>query len=182
MHCEDYQYTIKQAREKYKPAKIKCLFIAEAPPDEMSRFFYYADVKTADYLFLGIINCLYPELKKKYISEKRPASVKELILRRFQEDGYYLLDLLEFPKSKYPNKDLLNAAPDLISRVAATIDKDVPIVLIKANVYKILAPVLKEQGYNVIEEQINFPSSGQQKNFAESFKVAIDKAQTSTIG
>ena len=36
---------INSAREKYKPERIKLLFIAEAPPEQTERFFYYEKVK-----------------------------------------------------------------------------------------------------------------------------------------
>lgn len=44
---------INNAREKYKPTNIKLLFIAEAPPEQTERFFYYEKVKDNDWLFLG---------------------------------------------------------------------------------------------------------------------------------
>ena len=44
---------LETARNKYKPEKIKTLVVGEAPPDSIDRFFYYEDVKKADYLFLG---------------------------------------------------------------------------------------------------------------------------------
>ena len=49
---------INSAREKYKPERIKLLFIAEAPPEQTERFFYYEKVKDNDWLFLGIVKVL----------------------------------------------------------------------------------------------------------------------------
>ncbi|MGN6196845.1 MAG: hypothetical protein ACTHOB_18035 [Ginsengibacter sp.] len=51
-----------QARQKYKPAKIKYLFIAETPPKtDSNRFFYFENVDKQDSLFLETMKCLYPK-------------------------------------------------------------------------------------------------------------------------
>ena len=42
---------LEAARRKYKPEKIDLLFIAEAPPNAINRFFYYENVTEADYLY-----------------------------------------------------------------------------------------------------------------------------------
>ena len=49
---------IDSARETYKPESIKLLFIAEAPPEEIKRFFYYEEVKDNDWLYLAIVKAL----------------------------------------------------------------------------------------------------------------------------
>ena len=74
---------LETARNKYKPEKIKILIIGEAPPEWIDRFFYYEDVKKADYLFLGIIGVLYPDLKNQYMVNKRNRVIKEKILKKF---------------------------------------------------------------------------------------------------
>ncbi len=43
---------IKNAREKYKPEKTSCLFIAEAPPSDPDRFFYFEEVREQNSLYL----------------------------------------------------------------------------------------------------------------------------------
>ncbi len=163
------------ARNKYKPLEPKCLFIAEAPPNDVSRFFYYPDVKIHDYLFIGIMGSLYPGLKKEYIDSKRPTYLKEELLRMFQKDGFFLKDLLDVPISMYPLKDLSNAIPSLITRIS-TFPKDVPIIMIKTSVYDLLYIHLRELDYNAIPVRIPFPSSGQQNKFANEFKKAMGLA------
>lgn len=67
MHdSSDSEYLREQyaaARNKYKPSHIKILLIAEAPPNNLDRYFYYEDVKSHDSLFLEIMGILYPDLK-----------------------------------------------------------------------------------------------------------------------
>lgn len=54
----DYLKTVySQARKKYRPHNIRVVFIAEAPPCALDRFFYFEDVKKQDSLFLEIMGC-----------------------------------------------------------------------------------------------------------------------------
>jgi len=67
MDNNDILKQLESARQKYLPNNIKAIIIAEAAPDSIDRFFYYEDVRTADYLFLGIIGVLYPDVKRLYL-------------------------------------------------------------------------------------------------------------------
>ncbi|MFA5659366.1 MAG: hypothetical protein WC900_08790, partial [Oscillospiraceae bacterium] len=69
-----------ESREKYKPEKIKYLLIAEAPPENLERFFYYSDVGEKDCLFLGIMEALYPSEKQKYLMNRNPNLKEKLLL------------------------------------------------------------------------------------------------------
>jgi hypothetical protein len=178
MNVETWREQIRIARESYKPDIIRCLLIAEAPPDEPERFFYYPEVKTADFLFLGIMDVLYPTEKSLYIKKKRPKAMKQELLRRFKEDGFYLEDLLSVPKSIASDEEWRVAPEQLISRIKNIIRVDTPIILIKANVFDKLHKPLSEAGFSVIQDKsIPFPSSGQQKVFADSFKRELIKVQ-----
>ena len=70
-----------EARSRYRPDVVERLLIAEAPPDSLDRFFYYEDVRSADYLFLGVTQVLYPTLRESYINLGRPKHQKEKMLR-----------------------------------------------------------------------------------------------------
>ncbi|HEY4325665.1 MAG TPA: hypothetical protein VGN20_16840 [Mucilaginibacter sp.] len=71
---KEVQSNIEAARLKYKPAKIKTIIVAEAPPNCIDRFFYFENVQTADFLFLGIIEVLYPDLKNQFMNAKQKRS------------------------------------------------------------------------------------------------------------
>lgn len=164
---------INKARSKYRPKEISCLLIAEAPPDSLDRFFYYEDVKRADYLFLGIIEILYPKLKKEYLNRRKPAEWKKKILQKFCADGFYLLDVLDIPLSMFSGY-LSSASPDLIKRVKNLIDKNTPIILIKVTTYDAVFENLKNVGFRKIAPiRIPFPGQGQQKVFTEKFRGAL---------
>src|SRR5665647_3170165 len=72
---------LEKARLKFKPQKIKYLLIAEAPPESIDRFFYYEAVRQHDYLFLGISEALYPEMKNSFLENRRSSAIKHSILQ-----------------------------------------------------------------------------------------------------
>lgn len=161
------------ARNKYKPAAIETLLLAEAPPHNLERFFYYEDVKSHDSLFLEIMGVLYPEQKQKYLKAGRPTHQKEELLRRFQSDGYWLLNVADIPLS-YTSEALADFIPSLLKKLKTYIQKTTPVILIKASVYETVYAVLAEEGYNVINDKIPFPGSGQQGVFRKKFKKALE--------
>ncbi len=75
---------IEKARERYKPDVIKYILVAEAPPESLDRFFYFLNVKSSDWLFLGVMQTLYPLQKDKYILRKRDSALKENLLLQFK--------------------------------------------------------------------------------------------------
>lgn len=171
--------TVEQARANYKPEKIKCLLIAEAPPDSIDRFFYFEKVEKADYLFLGIMEVLNEERKNEYLEKCRPPEMKKKMLEKFKKQGFFLLDLLELPSHHYNNlkQARAHAVPGLIDRIDEVINKNTPIILIKATVYKALFGILRDKGYKVIEVPIPFPSNGWQTQFREKFSKALHEAR-----
>jgi hypothetical protein len=160
-----------RATNKYKPRHIKTLLIAEAPPCNLDRFFYFEDVKVQDSLFLEIIGVLYPEKKQRYLKSGRPAEGKMELLEMFAEDGFLLIDLYETPIASVSGSE---AVASLLSRLEKLIDKTTPIILIKTNVFDLCYPVLKEKCYNLINERLPFPGSGQQKVFREKFSGIVN--------
>ena len=67
-------------------------------------------------------------------------------------------------------RDYLELCGDL-KRLLATRWSEVPLVLIKANVCKLLEPKLKRDGFNVLNKgrSVYFPASGQQLIFDRQF-------------
>gem|GEM_PF-614218 len=164
---------LNKARLKYKPESVKYLLIAEAAPDSIDRFFYYENVSQHDYLFLGVAQALYPELKEKFLSSGRSKSIKTSILKTLQENGYYLLDLSELPLSLMTG-DLISQLPTLVKNIKEVISPETKIILIKATVYDIAFSYLQDEGIkNLIDVRIPFPGQGGQKLFQQKFKEAL---------
>lgn len=163
-----------KATTKYKPRQVKTLLIGEAPPCNLDRFFYFEDVKKQDSLFLEIVGVLYPDKKQQYLKAGRPTEGKAELLDMFAEDGYLLVDLYETPVTSATDEE---AIASLLARLEKLVDKTVPIILIKTNVFDLVYPVLEEKGYNVINERLPFPGSGQQKVFREKFAAILHGLQ-----
>ncbi len=156
------------ARRKYRPKKIEYLFVAEAPPREGSRrFFYFEDVKTGDSLFLETMKVLYPE---DYSDTKIVRLQKRRFLKHFQEDGFYLIDSTDRPmedsRSAKKRKQIAKALPSLRRKLKRLATGDTKIILISATVYQVCAAELKSDGFNVVNsEMIDFPGSGGQGKY-----------------
>lgn len=164
------------AREKFKPENIKILFVAEAPPDALERFFYFPHVRSSDWLYLGIVKalCAYPDTDSDNIDTKKLRKHKNEILKLLKDDGFYLMDLCPLPKSLIPLPELFKS--DFIERLnnESAIDKTATkIILIKANVYDCLFHSIEELGYAVQPQRIPFPASGQQQIFAVEMQEAL---------
>jgi hypothetical protein len=167
---------LEKARLKYKPDNVKYLMIAEAPPDSLDRFFYYENVHQHDYLFLGVDEALYPDLKDKVIANGRDSDIKRSILLKFQADGFYLIDLSELPLSLL-NNGLASQLPSLIEKINQVAKSDTKIILIKVTVYVTAFNTLRQHGFkNVIDSRIPFPGQGGQKLFQAEFKKVLKAA------
>jgi hypothetical protein len=164
--------TYATARNKYKPSHIKFLFIGEAPPCNLDRYFYFEEVKVQDSLFLEIMGVLYPEQKQAYLASGRDAVLKRELLQTFQEDGYWLLDLWEAP-GNFEEEVLEDVVANLLARLKKHIGKSTPIILVKTNVFDSCYAPLAAEGYKVSAERLPFPGSGQQRVFREKFKKAL---------
>jgi hypothetical protein len=165
------------ARNRYKPSHIKTLLLAEAPPNNTERYFYFEDVRTHDSLFLEIMGVLYPEEKRRYLASGREADRKKNLLQTFREDGYWLMNLSELPigLSGISPESLL---PSLLLRLKKTITRQTPIILIQASLYDLCYPVLMANGYNASSERLPFPGNGQQGVFRGKFRKAINRIDT----
>lgn len=176
INISELKKQLETARKNYKPEKVKYLLIAEAPPDNLSRFFYYESVINHDYLFLGIAQSLFPKLKSLYIESNRNPEIKELILKKFQQDGFYLLDLSPVPRSLLETS-LSSQIHSLNQNIKNIINKETKVILIKTNVYDIAFETLNRNFENVINCRIPFPGQGWQKEFQIRFKKALEMAE-----
>ena len=161
-----------KAANKYKPDKIKILFIAESPPfkkeGEALRYFYFEKVRGKDFLFRSIMEVVFPE---DYIDFKVNKN-KILLLNEFRESGFFLIDACDYPINQHKDRDnfINNDFPKLVQKIKTLID-DTKIILIKKNIFELLSGRLKSQGFNVINaEHLDFPSCGNQLKFKNKLK------------
>lgn len=172
-------------RQKYKPATIKLLLIAESPPPapevQSSRQFYYSDrIRKDDRLFVNTIKALYPEtagMKEPELEEQ-----KEMWLKRLQGDGIYMIEALEESQvhevTKRQRQELIaQSLPRIIERVRQLADDSTKLILIKSNVYDIAAEPLREAGFTVLNaELVDYPGRFNQRAYREKLAHLAKKA------
>jgi hypothetical protein len=151
-------------RDRYRPEPIKLLLVAESPPAS-GLYFYNPTGAPTEPLFAALV-------REIGISP----STKDEGLRAIQSRGWLLVDATYEPVNSYDDKrrdevisrdygllreDLVRLAPDRI----------VPIVLLKANVCRLLEPRLTADGFKVLNggRVVYFPSTGRQGKFREQF-------------
>ena len=158
-------------RDAHKPKSLKLVIVAESPPAS-GRYFYNPSGFPTEPLFAALMRQLNfsPSTKKNGLCE-------------FQRQGWFLVDATYQPVNKLKGADrdrvierdyhLLRA--DL---TALTPDRSTPLVLIKANVCRILEPKLRGDGFKVLNGGgvIYFPAAGQQTAFHRQFSGILESA------
>jgi hypothetical protein len=157
MNNRDYYLRL---RSRYLPSKLNLIFILESPPVS-GKYFYDKTGKITEPLFSAFMKFL-----------NYSPSDKTDGLERFKNEGYLLVDATYKEVNKLRGKirdytilsdynrlieDLENMCPE----------KNVAIILVKANICRMFDERLTERGFNVLNRGIviPFPSHGQQKRF-----------------
>jgi hypothetical protein len=138
-------------RRRYQPAPVRLIVIAESPP-WTGKYFYDPEGSRGEILFREMMKLL-----------DVTCSSKDEGLRAFQRDGRILVDATYEPvndgrKESERNKVILRDYPLLVADLLELMpDRSVPVVLIKANVCKVLEPRLKADGFDVLNRGIRPP-------------------------
>ena len=147
-------------RKRYLPSKLNLLFILESPP--VSGNYFYDEIgKTTEPLFSAFMKFL-----------NYSPSDKNDGLEHFKNEGYLLVDATYKQVNKLKGKirdytilsDYNRLIDDLINMCP---EKNVPIILVKANICRMFDERLTERGFNILNKGvvIPFPSRGHQKRF-----------------
>jgi hypothetical protein len=158
-------------RTRYQPAHLDLVFLLESPPAS-GKYFYDPESKTTEPVFAGLM---------RLIREDPPT--KHEGLTAFQARGLLLVDATYQPVNhinsrRERNQAILDALPELIEDLNRTLpDRRTPIVLVKANICRLIEKPLKNDGFNVSNDGtvIPFPSSGQQANFHRAIQKLFSK-------
>lgn len=173
-------------RKKYRPKHIRVLLIAESPPPspeiQSSRQFYYTDrIRTDDRLFTNTVRALYPETAD--MSELELERDKESWLRRFQNDGWYMIEALETSQhhdvTKHERQQRIGAnLPRLIERVRELATAGTKIILIKSNVFEVAAEPLRQAGFAVLNTGlVDYPGQFNQRAYREKLALLAQAAK-----
>lgn len=171
--------TYESVREKYKPAQVKLLLIAESPPPapeiQSSRQFYYSErIRKDDRLFVNTIKALYPEAEDS--KEPELEAEKEMWLRRLQKDGVYMIEALDDSQEhevtkKQRQERIADNLPRIMEKVKALATEETGIILIKSNVFEVAAGPLREAGYRVLNtELVDYPGRFNQRDYREKLR------------
>jgi hypothetical protein len=174
----------RKAREKFKPKSVKWLLVAEAPPGNPDRYFYYEEWSQYDDLFNEVIHSIYryefPEISVKSKRVKgpikgmkpnremiRPKKTKFLCL--LKTDGFHLIDAVDRPLTKEEKKHckqvVLDNIEDLEERMTSISTKETRVILIKESVCALKDNLVK-RGFRVVNPfDIQFPNNSRQPNF-----------------
>ncbi len=160
---KDREYYL-NLRNLYHPDELKHIFILESPPCS-GLYFYDESRKKNEFLFNEMMKFL----------QFKEASNKKAGLEYFQKCGYLLVDAtyqqINNERNKKKRNDIILDDFSLLIEDLKTInpDKKIPLILVKANICRILEPRLKEKGFNVLNKGVGvpFPCCGWQKKFHE---------------
>lgn len=160
----------RSAANRYRPARIRVLFIAESPPafpsESTKTYFFFEKNLGGDLLFATIVQAV---LDIRY--RKGNGVPKGDLLRSFKANEYWLMDAVEYPINKIDGKrtpdsirkgHINRGKSNLLSRISTLReengDADITIVLIKNLVYECLVQPLRQSGYSVPQVgPIGFP-------------------------
>ena len=175
MNFDSYE----SAAKYFAPEKTNLLFLAEAPPSSVERYFYYPDVRTNDWLWIGLMKAIYGgQFEEVFLERFR----KMKWLKRFQFDGYRLIDAVKEPfnRDEKPNvriERIKSRLDDIVDEIQEINPNQ--IVLIKVTVYDALYQVLKNRGLPVVDARLPFPGSGKQTEFQNSFEFFVSLGKIS---
>ena len=152
-------------RNRYLHSDLHVIFVAESPPAS-GKYFYDEDGSAAEPLFKALMNVL----------DIKPATKKEG-LATFSEAGHILVDATYTPVNKIQGRSRKSAIladyGNLSNDLKTLCGKKKPdVILIKANICRLLEQKLRSDGFNVKNGGVivRFPVSGQQKNFLREMK------------
>jgi hypothetical protein len=171
--------TYDELRRQYRPDHVRFLLIAESPPPaasiDSSRHFYRADrVRHEDRLFVNTVRALYPETEEQ--PETELEQDKEAWLRKFQADGWYMIEALEESQrhevtKKQRQTRIAESLPRLLERVKEIASSDTKIILIKSNVFDVAAGPLREAGNQVLNTGlVDYPGRYNQHAYREKLR------------
>ncbi len=159
------------AREKYNPARIGkrigVLWIAESPPAG-GGYFYFEKTSGRDHLFRETMKAL------GWWGDSVPMHAgmnKAPYLKKFQENGQFLIDLSPAPVNTIrPENERNEVLCNNVGRTIREIGTLNPgnILILKRNVFEILHPAIRKSKFSrrlLNREFVPFPSHGWQAEY-----------------
>jgi hypothetical protein len=138
-------------RNNYLPKKLKTIFVLESPPAGHG-YFYDPTGRVSEVLFRAFM---------KAVIDFSPTN-KDEGLKKLASEGYLLINPIYTPVNKLSDKEAdklilsnyENFKNDLRSIIG---DKQIPIILVKSNICRLLEKPLLEDGFNVVNNGVLVP-------------------------
>ena len=154
------------AAERWRPAHIDLLLVAEAPPSAPDRYFYFEDVPAHDSLFRHVVEAVLGE---------KPSRDKAPYLDALREQGVFLIHA-----SLEPFHDRREVLPRCIPDVIVRADElaSARCVLVGAPLFDLAYARLRDAGLPVVNARLPYPGSGQQRRFLDGFRELVQSPAT----
>jgi len=150
----------REAAIKYRPKRIRLLLVAESPPAESDRYFYFEGAGAHEPLFDGVCEVLF---------EERPQGDKTPYLKELRRRGVFLVEL----KPDGPrDREALGpyVAPFVLNLYELAPER---VVLVSADVHAAAFVPLKKDGREVVDVRIPFPAPGHEVKFRQALRQAL---------
>jgi len=160
-----------RAAQKYRPKRVKLLWIAHAPPKGGERYFYFETMSGRDSLFREVMRAMAQATGSRECDMPCAGDSKIALLRRFRACGCFLIDLC---------KDLSHTMEYWWPTTRQEICDLNPrrILLVKVDVCRFVRPKLCDMNkYDrlLTTEDVPFPGSGQQTRFHQKVDPLLRK-------
>lgn len=154
---KEYYYNL---RNKYRPINLRIVFFLESPPVS-GKYFYDEEGSVSEPLFSAMMK----------LFNFNPQNKREG-LTYFADSGYFIVDATYEPVNKLKGikreKKILENFENLVEDLKKLGNpKQINIILVKANICRLLEIRLISMGFKVLNHGsiIPFPSTGHQKKF-----------------
>jgi hypothetical protein len=160
------------ARAKFKPCdKVNFLLIAESPPAS-GGYFYFDYTTGRDSLFSETMKALELFPEGKTMSK---GFYKVPLLKEFQRQGFFLIDVSYEPVNGLPNSERKHAVEKEIPRLVDDTQKLNPenIIIVKVTIFDNVKKALAQAGLEeriLNKEPLPFPSTGNQKKYRQMLR------------
>jgi len=154
----------RHAAEVYRPKTIRLLLIAEGPPENLSRYFYFEDDASDDPLLREVCDVLF---------EGAPPADKRARLKELKRRGVFLIELR-------PDAPLGDAKPSEYAEwLALRLEELRPeqIVLVHPAAYDAARKKLASAKWPVSDVRVPAPTNGREVEFRREFRTALIRAE-----
>jgi hypothetical protein len=150
----------KMAARKYAPNRLRLLLVAESPPDDLTRSFYFEEPNSADPVFDAVCEVLF---------EERPAGAKVPFLKELKRRGVFLVELK--PDAPRGDEKLAPYVPPLLINLDTLSPEN--IILISDEVYEAAFRAIEKAGLPVVDVKVPSPGAGDEASFRNKFRQAL---------